>query len=189
MKSLAVVLALSAPAAADPFSGAAAGPSVSANAEAPRHAPHGLALGVELGEPSSATVAWYAEKLVLSGAFGTGTREGLGPQGHADVQLEIRRLAPAIPLRVGLGARLYHHGYQLASVDELPDTHVGIRASAQLALERGRLQFYAELAPGIDVMRTSSCNLSSGARSVCPHAQENPVFVQLAIGARWFLSP
>lgn len=189
MKAVALVLALAAPALADPLSGAAAGSSVAARSTPPPAAPHGLALGVELGEPTSATVAWYADTLVLSAALGTGTREGLGPQGHVDAQLEVHRFSPTMPLRIGLGARLYHHGYQLASVDELPDTHLGIRASAQVALERGRMQLYAELAPGIDVMRTASCNLSSGARSVCPHAQEAPVFVQVALGVRWFLSP
>jgi hypothetical protein len=168
---------------------ASAAPSVTAHVgEAPSAAPHGLAIGVELGEPASATIGWFTGKLALVGALGTGTVEGLGLQGHGDVQYEVHRLAANMPLRVGLGARLYHHGYHPASIDELPDTHLGVRASASIAMERGKLQLYAEVAPGIDVLRSSSCNLASGARSVCPHAQEAPVFLQLAVGARWFFS-
>ncbi len=168
---------------------ASAGPSVTSHVGDSRTAaPHGLAIGIEVGEPTSATIGWFTGKLALLGALGTGTYEGPGIEAHADVQLEIRRLGPNMPLRIGGGARLYHHGYHQSSIDETPDTHLGLRASASIALERRQLQLYAEVAPGIDVVRSSSCNLSSGARSVCPHAQEAPVFLQLAVGARWFFS-
>lgn len=168
---------------------ASAGPSVTSRVGEPAPAAqHGLAIGIELGEPTSATIGWFKGKLALLGALGTGTYEGPGVEGHADAQLEVHRLAANMPLRIGLGARLYHHGYHQSSIDETPDTHLGVRASASIALERGKLQLYAEIAPGIDVVRSSSCNLSSGARSVCPHAQEAPVFLQLAVGARWFFS-
>jgi hypothetical protein len=50
------------------------------------------------------------------------------------------------------------------------------------------MQLYAELAPGIDFHRTASCTLASGPYTVCPHAQDRPLFVQLVVGARWFLS-
>jgi len=162
--------------------------SVTASAPEPTPVHHGLAVGAELGEPASATVGWFAGKLALLGAIGTGTVEGVGISLHADAQLEVKRLAPAIPLRVGLGARYYHHGYDPQSVDEIPDSHVGIRASAALGYERGPLELYAELAPGVDVTRTASCTLADGPRSICPHAQESPLFVQLVIGARWFIS-
>jgi len=195
---LAALLA-AAPVAADPttpnsLAGAAAGASAApattvttraAPAETPQR---GLALGIELGEPTSATAGWFTGKLAVLGAVGTGTLAGMGLQLHADVQVEVLRLAPNLPLRVGGGVRVYHHGYTPASIDEVPDTHLGLRGSAALALERGPLQLYAELAPGVDVLRSSSCSLASGARSVCPHAQDLPVFVQFTVGARWFLS-
>lgn len=148
----------------------------------------GLALGIELGEPASITVGWFAGKLALLGAIGTGTRAGLGVHVHADAQLEVARLRPNVPLRVGLGARFYHHGYEPASIDEIPDDHIGVRASAAIALERGAMQLYAEVAPGIDVMRSTSCSFASGTQTVCPHAQATPLFLQFVVGARWFLS-
>jgi hypothetical protein len=149
---------------------------------------HGLAVGVEVGEPTSATVGWWTGKLGLSGALGTGTREGVGLSLHVDVQYVVARLAPSIPLRIGLGGRYYHHGYDASSFDEIPDSHYGIRAAVALAHEHGPLQIYAELAPGVDVKRTASCTLASGPYSICPHAQELPLFIQLVVGARWFLS-
>lgn len=164
----------------------AAPDAIDAAAFAPSH--RGLAAGIELGEPISATVAYVTGRLLVAGALGSGTLEGPGLQAHADAQVEVTRLARAVPVRVGMGMRLYHHGYAPASVDELPDTHLGLRASAAIALERGPLQLYVEAAPGIDVARSRSCALSSGAFSVCPHAQQSPWFLQLAIGARWFLT-
>jgi hypothetical protein len=148
----------------------------------------GLAIGAELGDPTSATIAWFADKLAIVGALGTGTREGLGISAHADVQLTVTRATPEMPVRIGLGARYYHHGYQPASVDERPDTHVGLRVPVSIALERPAMELYAELAPGIDVKKTGSCAFTMGTATICPHAQESPLFVQLVIGARWFLS-
>ena len=147
----------------------------------------GLALGVEVGEPTSLTVAWWFGKLGVAGAIGTGTRDGIGRQVHIDALLEVARLKPAMPLRVGLGARYYHHGYDAMSFDEIPDSHYGLRADLAIAYELDRWQLYVEVAPGVDFKRTTSCTLVSGAYSVCPHAQENPVFLQLVLGARWFL--
>lgn len=154
--------------------------------ESPAH--HGLAIGAELGEPTSATIGLFTGKLALLGAIGTGTLEGVGIQVHADAQLEVKRLTPAVPLRVGLGARFYHHGYDPQSIDEIPDEHYGIRVPVTLAYETGPVELYAELAPGIDIKRTASCTLADGPRSICPHAQESPLFVQLVVGARWFIT-
>jgi len=156
--------------------------------EAPIPAQQGLAVGVEVGEPSSVTVGWWKGDLGLSAALGTGTFAGIGLSFHADAQLVIARLAPRIPVRVGLGGRYYHHGYEAMSFDEAPDSHLGIRASAAIALESGAMQLYAEVAPGVDVYRSASCTLASGAYSVCPHTQELPFFFQLVAGARWFFS-
>jgi hypothetical protein len=148
----------------------------------------GLAIGVEAGEPTSVTGGFFAGKLALFGALGTGTREGVGIQLHVDAQLIVAQLRPDVPVRVGLGGRYYHHGYESMSTDELPDSHYGIRASAAIAYEKGSMELYAELAPGIDVKRTNSCSLASGAYSVCPHSMESPFFLQLVLGARWFLT-
>ena len=140
------------------------------------------------GEPTAVTVGWWKGELGVSAALGTGTRAGVGLSFHADVQLVVARLTPRMPLRIGLGGRYYHHGYEPMSFDEIPDSHYGIRASAAVAYERGAVQLYAEVAPGVDVVRTASCTLASGPYSICPHAQDRPLFVQLVIGARWFLS-
>jgi len=148
----------------------------------------GIAVGVELGEPSSATGGWYLGKLAVLAALGSGTFEGPGFSMHADVQMLVARLGPQIPFRVGLGARYYHHGYELMSVDEIPHTHYGVRASASVGFDRGPLQFYAEVAPGVDFKRTRSCTFASGVDTICPHSQELPFFVQFVVGARWFLS-
>lgn len=148
----------------------------------------GLALGVELGEPTSATLAWFAGKLSIGGAVGSGTLAGAGISVRAGLQLEVMRLGPRIPLRVGLGGRLYHHGYEAMSIDELPDTHYGMFASVAAAVDRGPLQLYAEVAPGLDLARSRGCTLGSGAATVCPHVQQAPVFVHFMVGARWFLA-
>jgi hypothetical protein len=173
------------PAGAEPPVPAADRPAPAAPAPPARS---GLAVGVELGDPTSATAGWFSGALSVSGALGTGTLAGPGFAAHADVQYVVHRLAPALPVRVGLGGRFYHHGYDAMSADEVPDSHYGVRASASVALERGALQLYAEVAPGVDVVRTRSCTFASGADTICPHAQASPLFVQVAVGARWFLS-
>lgn len=170
-----------------------------ASTPAPVHAPRasvaspaleraGFAVGAELGEPTSATGGWYVGRLAVLAALGSGTLEGPGVSFHADVQMRVAYAAPQFPIRVGLGARYYHHGYNPMSVDEIPHTHYGLRASGAIAYERGPLELYAELAPGIDLKRSRSCNFSSGVDTVCPHAQQAPVFVQFVVGARWFIS-
>lgn len=154
----------------------------------PERARAGLAVGVELGEPTSAVAGWFFDRFAVIGAVGTGTRAGLGVSLHVDGHVTIMRLTPRMPLYGGLGVRYYHHGYGAMSVDEIPDSHYGIRALVGLALDRRSLQIYSELAPGIDIRRTRSCTLLSGPNSICPHAQDGPVFVQFVVGVRWFLS-
>lgn len=146
----------------------------------------GLAVGVELGEPSALTLGWWFGSIGVSGAIGTGTFAGVGVSAHVDVQLEVARLSPALSLAVGLGGRIYHHGYEPMSFDEVPDTHYGARATAALAYDHDALRFYLEAAPGVDLHRTASCTLGSGPYSICPHAQALPLFLQVVIGARWF---
>ncbi len=171
----------------------AAEPTAAVTTTAPRErepepAHHGLAIGAELGEPTSLTVGWFFDRFSINGAIGTGTLAGLGASFHVDGHLEVARLSPRMPLYVGLGARYYHHGYEAMSVDELPDSHYGLRVLGGVALERGPLQFYTELAPGIDVRRTQSCALLEGPNSICPHTQSTPLFVHFVIGVRWFVS-
>ena len=175
--------AAAAPAAAAPAPAVVAVPST----PEPTSSPKGLAIGAELGDPTSATVAYFATKVVASAALGSATLESPGWSFHADVQGVATRLAPHAVLRVGLGARIYHHSH-LLSPDEVPSTHFGARASVALAYQTGSMELYAELAPGVDLKRTNSCTLADGPFSVCPHAQESPLFLQLAVGARFFLS-
>ncbi|MCE9577423.1 MAG: hypothetical protein K8W52_30015 [Deltaproteobacteria bacterium] len=165
--------------------------ALAAPAAPPTAARTGLAFGVEAGEPTAATIGWFTHGLGATVAIGTGTRAGLGLQLRADLSYQPTILARlggmTVPLVVGAGVRYYHHGYQPASIDELPDTHVGVRASLAIGLDRDHLRVYAEAAPGLDVYRSPSCTLQSGVHSICPHAQESPLFVQVVLGARWFL--
>lgn len=148
----------------------------------------GIAIGVEAGEPLSATLAWFRGSLVLGAGVGTGTLEGIGLSVHGDVQLSIAALAAHSPLRVGIGFRYYRHGYEPASFDEIPDSHLGVRGSLAIARQLERVELYVEAAPGVDLRRTASCTLASGPDSICPHAMSSPFFLQLVLGARWFLS-
>lgn len=150
-------------------------------------APAGLAIGVEAGEPSSATVAFFAGRLGGQLAVGSGTWMGPGLSLHADALAEVARLAPALALRAGLGLRWYDQHYAPASADELPSQNLGIRASLAIAYRRPALELYAELAPGVDVHRTASCTLADGPMSICPHAMERPIFLDVVVGARWYL--
>lgn len=189
-RCIATLLAVSVggPAIADP---SATKPAVTATAETsnePAVAQRGLAVGVELGQPTAVTVGWWTGKVGVTGAIGTGTWSGAGVSAHVGVALEVTRIAAQMPVEVGLGGRIYHHGYTPMSIDETPDTHYGAFASVALGYELGALRLYAEASPGVDFKRTTSCSLVSGPYSICPHAQDNPLFVQLVVGARWFLS-
>jgi hypothetical protein len=162
--------------------------ATTASVEVPARGPTGLALGVELGDPVSATVAYFAGAFSIGGAIGSGTYTGPGLEAHVDVQLVVARLSAHAPVRVGIGGRYYNDHYQPMSIDEVPDTHLGVRASASLAYETASWQIYVEAAPGIDVFRSPSCTLADGPNSICPHAQSSPAFLQLDVGLRWFLS-
>lgn len=149
---------------------------------------HGLAVGAELGEPTSATVGWLTPALVLDAAIGSGTLYGPGLSAHADVEAVATRLAEQAVLRVGLGVRYYDQHYKLASMDELPSTNYGVRVPVALAYDVGAIQIYLEAAPGYDFKRTQSCTLADGPNSICPHAQATHLFLDVVVGARWYLS-
>ena len=185
---IATLLAVSVagPASADPSTAKPALTLTTASSK-PASAQHGLAVGVELGQPTAATVSWWTDKLGIIGAIGTGTWSGPGVSAHVGAELEVARLTAQMPLQVGMGGRIYHHSYTRMSTDETPDTHYGAFASVALGYELGAMRLYLEASPGIDVKRTTSCSLVSGPYSICPHAQDNPLFVQLVVGARWFL--
>ncbi len=165
--------------------------AVTTTTTAPAPRPAGLAFGIEAGEPTAATIGWFTGGFGAGIAIGTGTRAGLGLQLRADLSYQPTVLAHvggmAVPLVVGAGVRYYRHGYQSASIDELPDTHVGVRAAVAVGLDRDHLRIYAEAAPGVDFHRSPSCSLRSGVHSICPHAQGSPLFVQVVLGVRWFL--
>lgn len=163
---------------------AAVGGIAHAEPAAPSRPPTGLAFGVELGAPSSATAhfAFADRRHALTAAAGTGTLGGPG----LSARLELSRAIGSL-LHVGVGARHHRHHYAPASMDELPDAHTGVLVTASVARAFGQLELYAELAPGYDVLRTSSCSLASGASSVCPHAQSTRVFLEGFAGVRWYL--
>lgn len=157
--------------------------------------PSGVAVGVEVGQPTSATLRWAGLDglLGVGAAIGTGTRSGTGLSMHADVTVTpvvvYRRGGTQVPLHAGIGVRRYSHGYEPMSLDELPDTHTGVRlvVGAGAALEDPALELYLELAPGYDFARSDSCSLASGVDSLCPHAQSGRGFVDLVLGVRWYL--
>ncbi|HEU4730717.1 MAG TPA: hypothetical protein VFT22_22635 [Kofleriaceae bacterium] len=167
--------------------GAAPAPTATASAGPAATTPRGLALGVELGDPISATAAYFTGKLMLAGAIGSATLESPGVTVHADAQVVAKPLSPRATFRTGLGLRYYRHS-RLASPDELPSSHFGVRLPNTIAVRTGSVELYAELAPGIDFKRTNSCNLADGPYSVCPHAQESPLFLEAVVGLRLFLS-
>ncbi|MCB9560759.1 MAG: hypothetical protein H6708_10170 [Kofleriaceae bacterium] len=179
-------IAVAAPARADP--------AVAAVADTPAR-PSGIAVGVEVGEPAAVTVRWVGLDglLGVGAAIGTGTRAGPGLALHGDVSLTplvaFRRGATAVLVHVGLGARWYRHGYQSMSIDELPDTHAGVRVPIGIgaALASPRLELYLEAALGYDAWRTASCSLASGVNSLCPHASSSRAYVDVVLGARWFV--
>jgi hypothetical protein len=157
--------------------------------------PSGIAVGVEVGEPTAATVRWAGlDGLVgVNAAIGSGTRSGAGLSLHADVTVTpvvvYRRGGTQVPLHAGVGLRRYAHGYEPMSIDEVPDVHTGVRMliGAGVALADPALELYLELAPGYDLARSDSCTLVSGADSLCPHAQSGRGFVDLVLGVRWYL--
>jgi hypothetical protein len=154
----------------------------------------GLGLGVEVGEPSSLTVGYMMSELGLGGSVsvGSGILAGSGLSLRADVTwipLVLRRTSSVrIPLRVGIGGRYYNHSYEPMSVDEINDEHAGLRVAigTGLALMNAGVEVYGEIAPGYDLWRSDSCNLASGALSVCPHALSSRGFVQGVVGVRYF---
>ncbi len=159
-----------------------------------RAAPRRLALGVEVGEPSSIAVrVGLGDRVALSAAVGTGTLAGIGPSLRADVTVTAVSLAAGrsstVPLHLGVGVRHYRHGYAVMSVDELPDAHSGVRMPVGATWLRAgsAVAFYVEAAPGLDLVRTASCSYASRASTVCPHAQASPFFVDAVAGVRWYL--
>lgn len=157
--------------------------------------PTGVAVGLEVGEPVAATARWVGVGglLGVGAALGTGTRSGVGLSTHVDVTVTpavvMRASSTAVLVHVGAGLRYYRHGYDAMSVDEVPDAHLGVRGVVGLdvVLASPRLELYLEAAPGYDVDRTASCTLASGVDSVCPHAAASRAFVDVVLGARWYI--
>ncbi len=167
----------------------------SAAAADPGERPVGVALGVEVGEPAAVTARWVGLDglLGVGAAVGTGTRSGAGLSLHAEVTVTplvvLRAGSTVVLVHAGLGGRHYRHGYDAMSVDEVPDAHTGIRflVGVDVALAAPRLELYLEAAPGYDLWRGASCSLASGVDSVCPHAAASRGFVDVVLGARWYL--
>lgn len=156
--------------------------------------PSGLALGIEVGEPSSATVRWAGAngRLGTSVSLGTGTLAGIGVALGLDTTYAVAVLHRGdrlrVPLHLGLGARHYRHGYDPASIDEVDDAHTGVVAVVAVgAVLSSRIEIYVQGAPGIDLHRTASCTFMSSVDSLCPHSQTSSAFVQVVAGMRWHM--
>ena len=95
----------------------------------------------------------------------------------------------ALPIYLGVGARYYQHHYDPASIDELPDRHVGLEGTLGVALARRgpRLELYLDGGPGYDVGRSDSCSFASGVMTVCPHQQATRLYWHGGLGVRWYL--
>lgn len=158
-------------------------------------APAGLAVGVEVGQPSTATVrfAALAGKLGVGAGVGTGTLDGTGltVRGGLTFAPVVLAAGPAraLPIYLGVGARYYLHHYDPASIDELPDRHVGLEGTVgvALALRPQRLELYLDGGPGYDVGRSDSCSFASGVMTVCPHQQASRLYWHAGLGVRWYL--
>ncbi|MBK9032036.1 MAG: hypothetical protein IPL61_12050 [Myxococcales bacterium] len=183
MRTLVVLAAAAGVAHAEPTVAARTGP------------PTGVAIGVELGQPSTVTVRWatLAGKLGVGAGVGTGTLDGTGLTIRGGVTFAPVVLAAtprrAVPLFVGVGARYYAHHYDPASIDELPDRHVGLEATvgAALVLRASRLEVYLDGGPGYDVGRSDSCGFASGVATLCPHQGASRLYLHAAVGLRWYL--
>jgi|JI10StandDraft_1071094.scaffolds.fasta_scaffold00364_44 hypothetical protein len=161
----------------------------------PAAAPRGLAVGVEVGQPSTVTARFAAldGALGVGAGVGTGTLDGTGLtiRGGLTFAPVVLAAGPsrALPIYLGVGARYYQHHYDPASIDELPDRHVGLEASlgVALALRGPRLELYLDGGPGYDVGRSDSCSFASGVMTVCPHQQATRLYWHGGLGVRWYL--
>ena len=163
---------------------AAAQPTaVTAHATAPASpARNGLAVGVELGDPSSATAAWFLRQALRRARAR-----------HRDVRrpgLLRRTSTPSSRCITSRPTSRSASGSVLATTtsttrrcraSEIPDSHYGLRASVALAYEHGPLELYAELAPGVDVKRTQSCTLVDGALQ---HLPARPILAGCSCSSR-----
>jgi len=153
-----------------------------------RGPPSGLAIGVEVGEPSAVTLRYAlgGGRFGVQVGVGSGVVGGTGLAVHGDLTVGVVRLGQRSLLFAGVGARYYRHHYPLASVDELSDTHTGVRVPVGVTAPIGGLELYLQVAPGYDLARSQSCNLASGVNSLCPHAASSRLFVHANLGARFY---
>jgi len=183
---------------AAPAGSGAAAPSAPAPAATvarppPASSPAGIAVGIEVGEPTSVTARWagLGGRIGADAGIGSGTRGGHGLSLHGQVTaapfaLPVGRMV--LTPYLGLGLRYYRHHYEPMSIDEVDDDHTGVRASLGLALALpSHLEIYAQGGPGWDLSRTDSCTLISGVDAICPHAQSSRSFVHAVLGVRFYL--
>lgn len=120
-----------------------------------------LGLGPMIGEPMGVGVKyWFSDKIALDGGLGWSFVDPDGVQFHADVLFHkfdlLRADTRDLPLYIGLGGRVKF-------VDE-GDNRAGIRMPVGIAylMPRQRLEFYAEVAPILDVAPTTSLEWNGG---------------------------
>lgn len=151
---------------------------------------NGVGVGLAVGQSTRAVGSFAPAALPIrvDAGVGTGVFEGTGLQITADVSWE-RALPYELDLGLGAGVRYFRHHYRPSSVDETGfDRHLGVRLVATVSrrLSLIPIDLFAEVAPGVDVSRTTSCTFMSGVDTVCAHDRETPLFVDLAVGARWW---
>lgn len=153
-----------APQSSPPKAQVAASPGNEANAFQPSSAINDrgtFGLGPMLGEPMGLTVKyWFSDITAVDGGLGWSLVDPDGTQLHADVLFHkfdpFRSDIPDFALYLGVGARVKftEHGDNLA----------GIRVpfGVSYLLQPQRLEFYAEVAPILDVAPTTTVNWNGG---------------------------
>jgi hypothetical protein len=120
-----------------------------------------IGVGPMLGEPMGATAKmWLSDTLAVDGGLGWSFVDPDGCQLHGDVLFHkfdlLRADTRDLPVYIGVGGRVKfaEHGDNLA----------GIRVPLGVAylMPQQRLEFYAEVAPILDVAPTTTVNWNGG---------------------------
>lgn len=120
-----------------------------------------LGVGAMLGEPIGGTMKyWLSDKMAVDGGVGYSFEDEGGCQLHADVLFHkfdlIRADTRDLPVYIGVGGRVKF-------VDN-GDNHAGIRMPLGVSylMRQQRLEFYAEIAPILDVAPSTTLEWNGG---------------------------
>jgi hypothetical protein len=118
-------------------------------------------VGAMVGEPMGVTAkVWLSDKLAVDGGLGWSFVDPDGCQLHGDVLFHkfdlLRADTRDLPLYVGVGGRV--------KFPEHGDNRAGIRVPVGIAylMPQQRLEFYAEVAPVLDVAPTTTLEWNGG---------------------------